>query len=320
MVDLVAFGIIIDDLVFPDGHTAMGVLGGGGPQAAFGMRLPALAGWSDRATSVGLVAGVGRDLPDSASEWLESAGIDRTGVHLTDLPTPRAWQVLEADGRRTQIWRTKERVVGARLGRTLDHVPSRYHTAQGFHMGIHPQEPDLDFIRQLRALAPSNRPMSDLRPSTISLELFKPADRPLTDAALRRLCSAADIFSPNLIEARSLVGNGSPDELARRLTDAGARITTLRMGADGSLVYDGIRLQRVPSVQTTVVDTTGAGNAYCGGFLAGYVQTGDVLTAARYGTVGASFLVEQVGLPPINDRLGRRANQRLQSLGGRDDS
>jgi len=320
MVDLVAFGIIIDDLVFPDGHTAMGVLGGGGPQAAFGMRLPALAGWSDRATSVGLVAGVGRDLPDSASAWLESAGIDHTGVRLTDLPTPRAWQVLEADGRRTQIWRVKERVGGAQLGRTLDHIPTRYHTALGFHLGIHPQEPDLDFIHQLRALAPSNRPMSDLRPPTISLELFKPADRPLSDAALHRLCSAADIFSPNLIEARTLVGNGSPDELARRLTDAGARIIALRMGADGSLVYDGIRLHRVPSVRATVVDTTGAGNAYCGGFLAGYIQTGDVLTAAHYGTVAASFLVEQVGLPPIDDRLRRSANQRLRSLGGRDDS
>jgi sugar/nucleoside kinase (ribokinase family) len=157
--------------------------------------------------------------------------------------------------------------------------------------------------------------MPGLRPSTISLELFKPADRPLSDAALRRLCSAADIFSPNLIEARSLVGNGSPDELARRLADAGARIIALRTGADGSLVYDGIHLHHVPSVRTTVVDTTGAGNAYCGGFLAGYIQTGDVLTAAQYGAVAASFLVEQVGLPPIGDRLGRTANRRLRSLG-----
>ena len=45
MVDLVAFGVILDDLVFPDGRTSLGVLGGGGPQTAFGMRLPALAGW-----------------------------------------------------------------------------------------------------------------------------------------------------------------------------------------------------------------------------------------------------------------------------------
>jgi cytidine kinase len=36
---LITFSIIIDDIVFPDGSTRMGVLGGGGPQTAFGMRL-----------------------------------------------------------------------------------------------------------------------------------------------------------------------------------------------------------------------------------------------------------------------------------------
>jgi len=295
---LVTFGVILDDLVFPDGRTAMGVLGGGGPQTAFGMRLPALAGWSD--VSVGLVAGVGRDLPDSARAWMESAGIDLTGIQVSDLPTPRAWQLMEADGRRTQVWRVKSDVIGAQLRRTLDRIPTNYRLAQGFHLGVHPDEPDLEFIKHLR----------ETGSPTISLELFKPAERLPSDVSLRSLCSVADIFSPNLLEARSLVGEGAPDEIARRLSDAGARIVALRMGADGSLVHDGAQLYHVPAVRTTVVDPTGAGNAYCGGFLAGYVLTGNALTAARYGAVAASFMVEQVGLPPINDRLREEANRR----------
>src|SRR5512137_575676 len=112
---LVAFGIILDDLVFPDGRTAMGTLGGGGPQTAFGMRLPALAGWMEE-SEVGLIAGVGHDLPPSARKWLESADIDQTGVRETELPTPRAWQLLEAGGHRTQVWRVNGRVIGAQLG------------------------------------------------------------------------------------------------------------------------------------------------------------------------------------------------------------
>jgi hypothetical protein len=47
----IAYSIIIDDLVFPDGRTQMGVLGGSGPQRAFGMKL-----WTDE---VGLVGGDG---------------------------------------------------------------------------------------------------------------------------------------------------------------------------------------------------------------------------------------------------------------------
>src|SRR5512145_1811864 len=104
--DLVAFSLIIDDIVFPDGQTAMGVLGGGGPQTAFGMKL-----WADQ---VGLVSGVGHDLPASALEWLKSSGIDIAGLRLSDhWPTPRAWQLLEADGRRTQVWRVPGSAVGA---------------------------------------------------------------------------------------------------------------------------------------------------------------------------------------------------------------
>jgi sugar/nucleoside kinase (ribokinase family) len=314
MIDLVAFGIIIDDLVFPDGRTAMGALGGGGPQTAFGMRLPALAGWSDH-SSVGLAAGVGRDLPKSAIEWLKAAGVDLAGVSQGELPTPRAWQVLEADGCRTQVWRVEGRVVGAQLGRTLERVPPAYRGARGFHLGIHPGDHDLDFIRQLGSLRASHpRPAPNTRYPIISLEPFKPAERPPSDEALRQLCSAADIFSPNLVEAQSLVGSGAPDELARRLADAGARIVTLRMGAEGSLVYSSGTVLYVPAVPTTVIDPTGAGNAYCGGFLAGYVQTGDVLTAARYGAVAASFLVEQVGLPPVTKQLGMEANRRRHFL------
>jgi sugar/nucleoside kinase (ribokinase family) len=309
---LVTFGIILDDLVFPDGHTAMGTLGGGGPQTAFGMRLPTLAGWTHK-SQVGLVAGVGHDLPPSAYAWFESAGIDLTGVRETDLPTPRAWQLLEADGRRTLVWRVEGRVIGAQLGRSLEHIPESFRQAHGFHLGIHPEEPGLEFIRQLRDL---ERPTSGARPPIISLEPFKPAGRPPTDTALRQLCSAADIFSPNLAEARSLVDAAVPDELARRLADAGARMITLRMGAQGSLVYakGRDRLIHVPAVPTTVIDPTGAGNAYSGGFLAGYLQTGDLMTAARYAAVAASFLVEQIGLPPITDHLRAEANRRLQRL------
>ncbi len=73
MVDYLAFNIILDDIVFPDGQTRMGVLGGGGPQTAFGMRL-----WSD---SVGIVASVGPDLPATVLDWFNDTGIDTSALY-----------------------------------------------------------------------------------------------------------------------------------------------------------------------------------------------------------------------------------------------
>lgn len=47
-----------------------------------------------------------------------------------------------------------------------------------------------------------------------------------------------------------------------------------------------------------VIDVTGAGNAFCGGFTVGWIETdGDAVEAARYGAVSASYAVEQMGVP-----------------------
>ncbi|MCB0168424.1 MAG: carbohydrate kinase family protein [Anaerolineae bacterium] len=294
----VTFSLIIDDLIFPDQTTALGLLGGGGPQTAFGMRL-----WAD---SVGLVSGVGDDLPESALAWLYQTGIDTQGLLYTpDCPTPRAWQHLAADGHRVQQWRVPGQVIGRQLRRSLAHLPPAYRQACGFHLGVHPEDPDLDFIRALRELG-----------AVVSVEPFRETHRPLSDAELRSLLSAGQIFSPNQIEAESLVGPGTPDQLIRRLVEAGASIVALRQGPTGALVHHAQSGEtcHIPAIETNVVDVTGAGNAFCGGFLVGWVQTGNLRTAGLYGAVAASFLVEQVGLPDWSTETFAEARRRLAYL------
>lgn len=295
--DFVTFSLIIDDIVFPDGQTAMGVLGGGGPQTAFGLKL-----WADR---VGLVGGIGSDLPPAALAWLEASGIDTQGLrHSAQWPTPRAWQILEADGRRTQVWRIPGPAIGAQLGRRMECLPPSYRRARGFHLGVHPEEPGLDFIRALRGAG-----------GVVSIEPFRPSTRPLSEIELRALVSAGQIFSPNEAEAESLVGPGEPVELIRRLAEAGAEIVALRQGKKGATVHcpGNGETWHIPAFATSAVDLTGAGNAFCGGFLAGWVQTGDLRQAGLYGVVAASFLVEQVGLPAAEPR-DEEARRRLAIL------
>ena len=42
-------------------------------------------------------------------------------------------------------------------------------------------------------------------------------------------------------------------------------------------------------------DLTGAGDSFCGGFTAGFLETRDVVQAALYGTVSASYIIEGFG-------------------------
>jgi sugar/nucleoside kinase (ribokinase family) len=301
MVQLFTTSVLIDDIVLPDGQTRMGLLGGGGPQSAFGMKLWASGG-------VGLCGSVGPDFPPAAQTWLDALGIDTTGVRRDPQhPTLRAWQVLEEDGRRTQVWRTRPESIPPHMGLRPEQVPPTWWGARGFHFGVHPERPNLVLAATLRA-----------RGVTVSVEPFRPAAQPLHDEDLAALVSAGDIFSPNLEEARSLVGDGDPQTLVARLAAAGAQIVTLRMGGEGSLIYnraEGSGPHFVPPVPAAVVDPVGAGNAYCGGFLAGWLEWGDLRQAGRCAAVAGSFLVEQYGLPLARPGLQAEAHARLARLG-----
>jgi cytidine kinase len=297
LIDFVAFGIILDDIVFPDGRTQMGVLGGGGPQAAFGMRI-----WSP---SVGLVSGAGPDLPESVRDWLALSDIDPQGLRITEAPTLRAWQVFEASGERTQVWRVPLDAVRTQLERRLDFLPLAFQKAQGYHYGIHPNQPDLNFARTLGSLG-----------GKVSIEPFKPAEELPSEADLEGLFEACDVFSPNLLEAASLVGPGEPVELLQSLLLAGADLVALRLGAAGSLVArrGEDRFLHIPPLPVEVIDPTGAGNAYCGGLLAAWLETGDLAEAGLRAAVSASFLLEQVGIPVIDRSLQKEAVRRLNRL------
>jgi sugar/nucleoside kinase (ribokinase family) len=64
-------------------------------------------------------------------------------------------------------------------------------------------------------------------------------------------------------------------------------------------------------VPTTVVDTTGAGNAYVGGFLVGFASGDDAAEAGVKAAVSASFAVEQFGVPQFDERTPAIAESRL---------
>jgi sugar/nucleoside kinase (ribokinase family) len=295
--DYVTFGLILDDLERADGVSRRGLLGGGGPQTAFGMRL-----WSD---VVGLAGRVGADLPETARDWLRDSDIDALGITVTAWPTLRARQRIDADGRRHHEWLVPGEAIGAQLQRSVDELPAAYRAARGWHVGVHPEEPDYAFLAGLRALG-----------GLVSVETFRPAEQPLAPEALRRLLAAADIFSPNAIAAASLVGAGEPEALARRLLDAGAKVLALRLGARGSLVAEASSGQAawIPALPVTVVDAVGAGNAYCGAFLTGWAETRDLAEAGRRGAAAASLIIEDWGTPVVTAARRAEARRRAKDM------
>jgi sugar/nucleoside kinase (ribokinase family) len=299
--DLVAFTLIVDDLVFSDGSTSMGRLGGGGAQALLGF-LAAAPG-----AAAGLAAGVGADLPPAVPAWLARNGVDASGLLLAPgAETPHAWQLLEADGRRTEVFRSPAGAArDAMLLPPLASLPSAYRAARAYHLGVHPERPPLPLLADLRRAAGAG--------GVVSVETFAAAARPVPAAGLAALCAACDVFSPNEGEAASMLfaGGGSvprgadddPTLLTAPFLDAGARVVALRRGTRGAVVHDASgggrgRAWAVPAVPgVEVVDTTGCGNAFCGAFLAAIQAGAPAERAAAWGCAAASVVAESRGVP-----------------------
>ncbi|KAI5082224.1 hypothetical protein GOP47_0001967 [Adiantum capillus-veneris] len=326
--EFVTFTIIIDDIVHPDGRTLMESLGGGGPQTAFGARL-----WlSESDTRIGLAASVGPDFPNSCLKWVKDMQIDCEGLLPSNFPTMRAWQILESDGRRTQVWRV---AVGDEvwdmLRPPIETLPSGYKRAKVYHVGVHPSARDVPFILSLRATGAE----------VVSIETYTHSEIILTLSELRALITSAHIFSPNDKEAMSLVGPGTPMEVIKRLVELGAMVVSLRRGSLGCIVHraDTGETWDIPAFHTImtaktlneksgeggvthkksfdcrVVDPTGCGNTFCGGFAAGWWKTRDLLTSGLWGSVSASFMIEHEGVPPPPIQKWRSEVQmRLQML------
>lgn len=94
-----------------------------------------------------------------------------------------------------------------------------------------------------------------------------------------------------------------PEELIRGLYAVGARSVVLTLGAAGALVDDG-SLTRVPSPKVTVVDTTGAGDAFVGVLAAQLVAGLRLDQAVRYAARVAAHTVQRAGAQPSYPEVG----------------
>jgi sugar/nucleoside kinase (ribokinase family) len=104
-----------------------------------------------------------------------------------------------------------------------------------------------------------------------------------------------DLLFVNEEESRMLTGVPDPVEAAGALKKAGARTVVVKLGAKGCMVLaDGEKLE-VPGFEIDVIDTTGAGDCFAGGFLAAIQRGLSPKEAARAGNAAGALSVRRVG-------------------------
>ncbi len=111
---------------------------------------------------------------------------------------------------------------------------------------------------------------------------------------LRPILRNCFVVMPSENEVRLLTGKKSR-EGAEQLLSEGASVVAVKLGSKGCYVTDGKQKHMVPPYAAKVVDTTGAGDAFCAGFLYGLIKGRDLYECGRLGNYVASKCIARVG-------------------------
>jgi len=275
---LIVGSMAFDDLELPSGPSK-DVVGGSATYSAFA---------ASSFTDVRVVAVVGDDFAEATLATLRSRGIDTVGIERAKGRTFRWAGRYDADLVHRTTLDTQLNVFA-----TIEpKIPAAYRDTPMVLLGnIHP-------ALQIQVLDQVTRPrlvVADTMNFWISGE---PA---LVAAMLERI----DILVINDEEARQLSGHHNIRRAARAILEKGPKRLIIKRGEHGALLFDEHGVFAAPGFPLEdVVDPTGAGDSFAGGFLGYLAQQREIdglalRRAMIHATATASFCVEAVGTGKI---------------------
>jgi sugar/nucleoside kinase (ribokinase family) len=283
-VDLVFIGhMTIDNIVSHTGEVHLGTPGGAALYSASG------AAYWRNAHDVGIVTRRGIDFTDEMFEIIAShPAIDIRGVMQMPRNSIRLWIMYDMDGYRHWVLThtSSKREEGTPLA---EDFPSVYlENARGFHVAPLP----LPQLKPLLTRIPKDR-IVQLDPH---YEWFFPEYEKEWDAILKQVAvllpSEDELTKFFAIDMQHDVNAYKPYLV--QLSEKGPKHVILKLGVRGAMLYDSDEQQfyLIPSFANNVVDVTGAGDSFCGSFLANFVQNQDAFASVLYGMVGSSITLE----------------------------
>ncbi len=114
-------------------------------------------------------------------------------------------------------------------------------------------------------------------------------------AAIEPIIRSTYVLMPNALELELLTGEEDYRKGADLMIGIGVKIVAVKLGDKGCYVTDGQERLRVEAFEVKAVDTTGAGDAFCAGFLYGLINKKSLYECGQLGNFVASRSVTTMG-------------------------
>ena len=112
--------------------------------------------------------------------------------------------------------------------------------------------------------------------------------------ALKPIIEKSYVMFPNGIEVKLLTGQDYR-EGAETFIELGADLVAVKLGEGGCYITDGKESHLIEAYNVEAVDTTGAGDAFCAGFLYGLIKQKDLYECGKLGNFVASRCISKMG-------------------------
>ncbi len=114
-------------------------------------------------------------------------------------------------------------------------------------------------------------------------------------SAIEPLIRSSYVLMPNAVELELLTGEDDYCKGADFMIEVGVKIVAVKLGSNGCYVTDGQERLRVEPFKVKTVDTTGAGDAFCAGFLYGLIKNKTLYECGQLGNFVGSRSVTAMG-------------------------
>lgn len=122
---------------------------------------------------------------------------------------------------------------------------------------------------------------------------------------IENLIGKLDIIKPSEVDAERIFGPDTPENHVDKFIQCGAKLVIMTLGKDGAIVSNGTETIKFKTLATEVVDTTGAGDAFWGGFYTALTSNYPLKEALNIGFATSAFKLKNVGaiaeLPSIEE-------------------
>ncbi|MDI6805620.1 MAG: PfkB family carbohydrate kinase [Candidatus Bathyarchaeia archaeon] len=269
----------IDSILLPDKQMPYIILGGSAAYASLAIRRLNV--------KASVFSKVGGDFPEAYLWWLKEEGIDLNGViRVKDAQTTR-FELKYDYGFLNRTLRLKSKAPSM----TVEDLPKSM-KRKVIHISPIAGEITYEVAEKLRSCADvlSIDPQGLVR--SFDAEGYVTYS-PLLD---KHILELANIYKSSLEEIKAATGLSDLNSAVKAVHDYGVETVIVTLGAKGALLSIEGTKYNIPAYPCKkIVDPTGAGDAFIGGFLAEYVRVEDSLWCAYVGSAVASFIVEAVG-------------------------